>query len=80
MMTPRTLRLAALAFALSVQIGMVLTYGGDRFLDRFVAPYAYGGLLLFDSGKQFEFTVYRNPRMDGWGVFLDAPGALRERW
>ncbi|HLM68087.1 MAG TPA: hypothetical protein VK358_11195 [Longimicrobium sp.] len=53
---------------------------GDRFLDRFVAPYAYGGLLLFDSGKQFEFTVYRDPGMDGWGVFLDAPGALRERW
>ncbi len=53
---------------------------GDRLLNRFVAPYAYGGLLLFESGKQCEFTVYRDSGTDRWGIFVDAPGALRERW
>jgi hypothetical protein len=43
---------------------------GDHFLDRFVAPYKYGGTVQFESGKRFDFGVYRNHE-DAWGVWLD---------
>ena len=42
---------------------------GDRFLDRFVAPYAYGGTVRFDSGKRWEFDVYHS--REGWSIYLD---------
>lgn len=43
---------------------------GDHVLDRFVAPYEYGGVVRFESGKRFNFGVYRR-YVDGWGVHLD---------
>jgi hypothetical protein len=43
---------------------------GDHFLDRFVAPYKYGGTVRFESGKRYDFGVYRHQE-DGWGIWLD---------
>ncbi|HYR10952.1 MAG TPA: hypothetical protein VEQ60_24445 [Longimicrobium sp.] len=42
---------------------------GDHFLDRFVAPYKYGGSVRFPSGKRFDFGVYH--QRDRWSVYLD---------
>lgn len=43
---------------------------GDRFLDRFVAPYSYGGWVRFESGRRYSFTVSRR-REGGWSVDVD---------
>jgi hypothetical protein len=48
---------------------------GDHFLDRFVAPYVYGGWVRFPSGARYEFTVLRGrigwpAWKDGWTVDL----------
>lgn len=50
---------------------------GDRFLDRFVVPYTYGGVVRFRSGRRYNFAVHRDE--DGWGIDVDQ---LRrpERW
>lgn len=50
---------------------------GERFLDRFVAPYTYGGRVRFESGRVFYFAVYRTE--NGWGVLVDR-SRRRERW
>lgn len=42
---------------------------GDHFLDRFVAPYAYGGIVRFDSGKRWEFEIFHSH--EGWSIYLD---------
>lgn len=46
---------------------------GDHFLDRFVVPYEYGGAVRFESGRRFNFGVYRGvyPERDGWSIHLD---------
>ncbi|HEX2076334.1 MAG TPA: hypothetical protein VHG08_01460 [Longimicrobium sp.] len=31
---------------------------GTHLLDRFVVPYAYGGMVRFESGERYEFSVY----------------------
>jgi hypothetical protein len=41
---------------------------GDHFLDRFVVPYEYGGILRFESGTFYEFDVYTDK--NGWNVYL----------
>jgi hypothetical protein len=41
---------------------------GDHFLDRFVVPYEYGGILRFESGDFYEFDVYTEK--NGWNVDL----------
>lgn len=43
---------------------------GDHLLDAFVTPYGYGGEVRLESGRRYDFLVYR--RHDGgWGVILD---------
>jgi hypothetical protein len=42
---------------------------GDWFLDRFVVPYHYGGLVRFESGRVYRFSVYRHE--EGWGIHID---------
>jgi uncharacterized membrane protein len=50
---------------------------GDRFLDRFVTPYEYGGVVRFESGRRYYFSVDRH---DGrWSVGIDR-SRPRERW
>lgn len=39
---------------------------GDRFLDRFVVPYSYGGAVRFESGRRYYFDVFREG--NGWSV------------
>jgi hypothetical protein len=41
---------------------------GDHFLDQFVTPYTYGGMLWFESGARYKFSVY--PEKAGWNVHL----------
>jgi len=55
---------------------------GDHFLDRFVVPYTYGGLVRFPSGARYEFTVLRGKsgwpdQQDGWTVDLHEEGIFR---
>jgi hypothetical protein len=50
---------------------------GDRFLDRFVVPYTYGGRVRFGSGRRYYFVVYRYE--DGWAIDVDQL-RRRERW
>jgi hypothetical protein len=50
---------------------------GDRFLDRFVAPYEYGGVVRFESGRLYYFSVYRGEK--GWSVNVDR-SRPRQRW
>jgi hypothetical protein len=42
---------------------------GDWFLDRFVVPYSYGGVVRFDSGRAYYFDVHGNG--NGWSVDVD---------
>lgn len=42
---------------------------GDRFLDRFIVPYSYGGWVRFESGRRYNFDVYHDA--DGWGVSVN---------
>lgn len=51
---------------------------GDHFLDRFVAPCEYGGSVRFESGKRYDFGVYRHHE-DGWGIWLDQLPRRRRR-
>ena len=44
---------------------------GDHLLDRFVAPYGYGGVVRFESGKRWEFGVYRTRKR--WSISLQEP-------
>lgn len=58
---------------------------GDRFPDRFVIPFSYGGIIRFPSGKRYEFSVYRGqtsaPTDDtGWSVSLLSPPRPTARW
>lgn len=50
---------------------------GDRFLDRFVVPYSYGGAVRFESGRAYYFTVFRQG--DGWSVDVNQ-ARRREYW
>jgi hypothetical protein len=44
---------------------------GDHFVDQFVVPYEYGGVVRFESGALYYFSVYSTK--NGWGVFLRQP-------
>jgi hypothetical protein len=55
---------------------------GDHFLDRFVAPYVYGGWVRFPSGARYRFTVLRGiigwpADKEGWTVDLHEENAFR---
>lgn len=54
---------------------------GDGFLDRFVVPYAYGGVVRFSSGRRYRFSVYRDTYRDdsAWGIQINQRPP-RERW
>lgn len=52
---------------------------GDRFLDRFVVPYEYSGVVRFESGRKYRFAVYRLESEEGWGIDIDR-SRPRERW
>ncbi|MBB6068782.1 hypothetical protein HKM21_01615 [Longimicrobium terrae] len=58
---------------------------GDHVLDRFVRPFSYGGIIQFQSGKRYEFSVFRGhtsaPRdATGWTVWLESPPRPPARW
>lgn len=54
---------------------------GWTFPDRFVAPLAYGGVLRFASGKQYEFGVYPARTGDGWSIDVSPlREGRRRRW
>ncbi len=44
---------------------------GDHFLDQFVIPYEYGGVVRFESGALYYFSV--SSEKNGWSVFLHQP-------
>lgn len=44
---------------------------GDHFLDRFVIPYEYGGVMRSESEALYYFTV--SSTRDGWSVFVHPP-------
>jgi hypothetical protein len=50
---------------------------GDHFLDQFVVPYEYGGVVRFQSGAPYYFTV--SSTRNGWSVFLHQPIARPQR-
>lgn len=50
---------------------------GDHFLDQFVVPYEYGGVVRFESGARYYFSVY--PIKNGWSVFLHQSIARSQR-
>lgn len=50
---------------------------GDHFLDQFVVPYEYGGLVRFESGARYSFSV--SSTKNGWSVFLHQPIARLQR-
>lgn len=53
---------------------------GDRFLDAFVVPYEYGGMLRSESGTWYEFSVGID-HLDGrWNVSVHTPMRRRARW
>jgi hypothetical protein len=49
---------------------------GDHFLDQFVIPYEYGGVVRFESGAVYYFNV--SSSKNGWSVFLHQPISRRE--
>lgn len=49
---------------------------GDHFLDQFVVPYEYGGVMRFESGALYYFSVDSDE--NGWSVFLHPPIYRRE--
>ncbi len=49
---------------------------GDHFLDQFVVPYEYGGMLRSQSGALYFFTV--SSTKDGWSVFVHPPMSSRQ--
>lgn len=50
---------------------------GDHFLDRFVVPYGYGGVLRFESGRRYRFLLYRS--IDGWGIHINQSPSRERR-
>lgn len=49
---------------------------GDHFLDQFVIPYEYGGMLRSELGALYYFTV--SSTKDGWSVFVHPPISGRQ--
>ncbi len=55
---------------------------GTHLLDRFVVPYEYGGVLRFESGQRYEFSVHgRTPydREARWSIYLHPEPRSRRR-
>lgn len=55
---------------------------GTHLLDRFVAPYEYGGVLRFESGERYDFSVHEGSLYDEevrWSIYLHPPLRPRRR-